>query len=189
MKLKYLSLYIITIIVILTPFLFGEIFGKKAITLKEAYDIGLVKAKEWDSGAFLTHISTVDRKIGNDLGSDGKRRSWNLTFEVPTKKKSLFISIDDNKIEKSISRNSTSQFNGITQEEIGIDSPQIASKAIQSFNLRPGENWAIGYHFTMFKQENQLFLTVVGRNEQNKFSKIYFNPKNGEYLGMQVNDR
>ena len=49
------------------------------ITLKEAIDIGLQRAKEWNVNAILTSVNSVDETKGGSRGETGKR--FNMDFE------------------------------------------------------------------------------------------------------------
>ena len=46
------------------------------ITLKEAIDIGLQRAKEWNVNATLTSVNSVDETKGGSRGETGKRFIW-----------------------------------------------------------------------------------------------------------------
>lgn len=53
------------------------------ITLKEAINIGLQRAKEWNENAKLTSVNSVDEKMGGSRGEKGKRFNWFIIFMVP----------------------------------------------------------------------------------------------------------
>ena len=53
------------------------------ITLKEAIDIGLQRAKEWNVNATLTSVNSVDETKGGSRGETGKRFIWTMFFIVP----------------------------------------------------------------------------------------------------------
>ena len=50
------------------------------ITLKEAIDIGLQRAKKWNGNATLTSVNSVDETMGGSRGETGKRFKWFMNF-------------------------------------------------------------------------------------------------------------
>lgn len=65
---------------------------------------------------------------------------------------------------------------------------QVVKNAIQNHFLHPGSIWAKGYHFTLKKSEGRVFLAVVGINKDNQFTKLFYDPETGDYLGEQINN-
>ena len=68
------------------------------ITLKEAVDIGLQRAKEWNENAILTSVNSVDETMGGSRGETGKRFKWFLIFIVPSTDDYALIGISEKKI-------------------------------------------------------------------------------------------
>ncbi|PEE42556.1 hypothetical protein COL91_25960 [Bacillus pseudomycoides] len=54
---------------------------------------------------------------------------------------------------------------------------------MQTFSLSPGQNvFSKGYHFRLFKDDNNIFLSVIG-NKDHKEAEIFFDGVTGNYLG------
>jgi hypothetical protein len=188
---------ILTVICVLLLFTLvsNNVFAKdedNELTLKEAYTVALVKAKQWDSKAMLSYLGSVDNPdIGNKIdGSDGKRRYWNVLFTAPETNKALILTIHDKEFVNVVSTvggtsGSHKKENLIVPEDIILDSPEALKIAKTTYKLKPGQNWAIGYHFNIYKTNNKAILEVVGLNEKNKFTQIYFDATTGNFLAMK----
>lgn len=158
---------------------------KSELTLKQAYQLGLHKAHSWNPHAQLVEITSVDDSEKNMKGSKGTRNSWQLLFAVPHSDQASIVSIYKNKISQFKEIEETVQPNDIiSPEQIIFDSVDLIQKAQTQYHLQPGQtSWAEGYHFILFKNEEKLFFTVVGRDQNNNFTKVYFDPITGRYLG------
>lgn len=156
----------------------------KEISVKEAYNIALKRAKEWDKNAELYFLTSVDDSSNeSSKGIHGKRRYWNINFVVPSQEKQVLISISDKKITNFIEgTDKIPESSTIYSNELVLDSPEILQKSKKLFELKPGQFWAEGYHFALDKFEGQVYLTVVGLNKDNYFTKIIWDPKNGDVL-------
>jgi len=102
-------------------------------------------------------------------------------------KKRLIVSIEKSKLKKASVIEELNEPT-IKNEEIKIDSNTAVEKAIQDFALLPGQNMvAKGYHFRLFKEENNIFLSIIGSKNQ-KEEEIFLDGVTGNYLGRtQVN--
>lgn len=103
---KVIVLLVLIILVFSSILIVSEIKSSESneITLKEAIEIGLNKAKnEWDIDAALFRATSIDDEKEGSKGRDGKRRHWNLLFAVPETKKLLVITIHDKEIVKFVS--------------------------------------------------------------------------------------
>ena len=103
---------------------------------------------------------------------------------MPSVKRQMIVGIEKDKL-KSYNISDNSEELTISQSEIKIDSSQIIKIAVKKFNLQPsptGDPFSHGYHFRLVRDEKHIFLGVDGKiNGQS--AEIFFNPKNGEYLG------
>lgn len=155
------------------------------LTLKGALNLGWSYASDWDPRAVLISATSVDDEEKDGVkGQDGRRRFWNLIYAVPEEKRSLILSIRNQKVQQIETGDLYQAEEGIEQSEIQVGSPWLVRKARTAYHLGPGTNWAEGYHFIVFKSGKTPFITVVGLNPKGKLTKIYFDPRDGRYLGM-----
>lgn len=154
------------------------------LTLKEAYQLGLKKAKQWNANATLVDMTSVDDAKKNSNGENGRRSAWNLVFHEPRTNHSLIVGIYKDKIVNFIPiSEEVSEDRLIYAQEWKVDSVDLVRKAKEQHQLQPGKDWANGYHFNLVKSEQRLFLAVVGLSKENKFTHIYFDPTTGNFLG------
>lgn len=183
---NYKKMFSILLIVLVSACLYYQIYKENnyEITLIEAYEIGIQEAKKQEPDAELIHVSSIDDNYKNQ-GINGKRRYWNLTFTSLRKQKSILITIHDKKIVHVVPlKNNANKNQLISINDIKYDSPYFINKAINEYKLKPGkgEDWASGYHYGLFKTDNRTLIKVVGRDENNNFTKIYFDAKTGEKI-------
>jgi hypothetical protein len=151
------------------------------ITLKEAIDIGLERAKEWNANATLTSVNSVDETLGGSRGETGKRLKWFMIFIVPGTDDYALIGISEKKITVF---NPSKQTPGptIPYDEIKLDSSEILQLAKAKYGLKPGKDWATGYHFTLDNIDGTPIIGVVGNDRDNHFTRISFNARNGDVV-------
>ncbi|TDX89725.1 UNVERIFIED_CONTAM: hypothetical protein BJ099_1395 [Lysinibacillus xylanilyticus] len=151
------------------------------ITLKEAINIGLQRAKEWNEKATLISVNSVDEKMGGSRGEKGKRFNWFMIFMVPGTEDYVLIGISEKKI--TVFRPSQqSQVPIIPYDEIKFDSSDVIQLAKDKFGLRQGKDCATGYHFTLDSIDGMPILTVFGNDRENRFTRISFNAQNGDVV-------
>lgn len=151
------------------------------ITLKEAINIGLQRAKEWNEKATLISVNSVDEKMGGSRGEKGKRFNWFMIFMVPGTEDYVLIGISEKKI--TVFRPSKqSQVPIIPYDEIRFDSSDVIQLAKDKFGLKQGKDWATGYHFTLDSIDGMPILTVFGNDRENRFTRISFNAQNGDVV-------
>lgn len=151
------------------------------ITLKEAIDIGMQRAKEWNVNATLTRISSVDETKGGSRGDTGKRFIWSMFFSVPGTDDFALIGISEKKITVFRADKQT-PFPTIPYDEIKLDSSDALQLAKDKYGLKQGKDWATGYHFTLDSIDGTPTLDVVGNDQDNHFSRISFNAQNGDVV-------
>jgi hypothetical protein len=164
--------------------------SEDSISLIDAYNLALKEATSWNENAQLVLITSVDDDELNLAGSDGKRRKWNLLFANPDVEETLQVSINDNTISKTtINKENTLENMIIKPDSIKIDSTIILEKAKKDFDLKPGINWANGYHFSLMNNGAQTFLTVTGLTKNDLFTQIFYDSVTGNYLGSKVESK
>ena len=151
------------------------------ITLKEAIDIGLERAKEWNVNATLTSVNSVDETMGGSRGETGKRFKWFMIFIVPGTDDYVLIGISEKKITVFEPGKQTPDPT-IPYDEIKLDSSDALQLAKDKYGLKQGIDWATGYNFTLDNIDGMPILTVVGNDRDNHFTRISFNAQNGEVV-------
>jgi phosphopantetheinyl transferase (holo-ACP synthase) len=156
-------------------------------SLKEAYSKALKEAMNWNKDAKLVIITSVDDDEKELAGVSGKRKKWNLIFANLEAEETLQISIDNGDVKKfPVSKEKTMANVIISPDSIQIDSTEIIEKAKKDFKLKPGTDWANGFHFSLMNNGKQTFMTVTGLNQDNKFTQIYYDAKTGICIGSKV---
>ncbi|MFJ7936363.1 WD40/YVTN/BNR-like repeat-containing protein [Sporosarcina sp. NPDC096371] len=151
------------------------------VTLKEAIDIGMQRAKEWNINATLTKVTSVDETKGGSRGETGKRFIWTMFFNVPGSDDYVIIGISEKKI-TFFRPGKQSPDPTIPYDEIKLDSPDVLQLAKDKYGLKQGKDWATGYHFTLDSIDGTPILDVVGNDRDNRFARISFNAQNGDVV-------
>jgi hypothetical protein len=154
------------------------------LSMREAYDIGIKLAKEWNKDALLYHLTSTDEAKNSDIhqGSNGKRRLWNLDFAIQGTNEHLVVSIKDGKIfKKNITKGPN--FPEKLIEDFSFDSSHIIREAIKGYNLQPGKDWAIGYHFELSKIQGVITMSIIGlESKDNHFARIQYDAISGNFI-------
>jgi hypothetical protein len=151
------------------------------ITLKEAINIGLQRAKEWNVNATLTRVNSVDETMGGSRGETGRRFNWFMFFVVPGTDDYVLIGISEKKI-TVFSPSKQTPDPTIPYNEIKLDSSDVLQLAKDKYGLNPGKDWATGYHFTLDSIDGLPILTVFGNDRDNRFTRISFKAQNGDVV-------
>ncbi|MBK1811611.1 4'-phosphopantetheinyl transferase superfamily protein [Clostridium sp. YIM B02505] len=156
-------------------------------SLKEAYSKALKEAMNWNKDSKLVIITSVDDDEKELAGISGKRKKWNLIFANLSTEETLQISIDNGEVKKfPVSKEKTVANVIINPDSIQIDSTEIIEKAKKDFKLKPGTDWANGFHFSLMNNGKQTYMTVTGLNQDDKFTQIYYDSKTGTCIGSKV---
>lgn len=158
-----------------------EPVNKNELTLREAFIIGSEKAKEWNKEAGLAFMNSVDEKKGGSRGFTGERYDWNLLFINPERTESLVLSISKGRITNFAPLKGKNEYDIVKPEDIKVDSPALVEIAKSKYNLKPGSDWASGYHFRLSIVNGQPCINVYGY-AQEELTKLYFNAKDGQIL-------
>ncbi|MCG3089297.1 hypothetical protein [Sporosarcina cyprini] len=132
----------------------------------------------------------LDDKTEKSIGSNGKRRYWDIWFAVPETNKFFVVTIYKGKIERveDLTVEGTTPYpqkEFVLLEDIKYDSPDLLEKALKLGVLYPGKNWAKGYNFMLRKDPETgitLMLIIGWNKELDQMVAVYFNAKNGERL-------
>lgn len=68
----------------------------------------------------------------------------------------------------------------VNDDDIKIDSTETIKIAISKFNLKPDEDFASGYHFTLSKIDEKPFITTIGLNDNNQMYRVVINSSTRE---------
>jgi hypothetical protein len=166
------------------------------LSLKQAIELAYPSALKWNKNAQLLQAINIDKdNPGKLIGSNGKRKYWNIDFVVPDTNKIFLVTIYDGKIVQAqdVTREGASPYpkeESIILEDINYDSPQLLKKALESGNIYPSKDWAKGYNF-MLKKDTEMnipLMLVIGWNkEQTKMKAAGFHVTTGEYIPPSLN--
>ena len=169
-----------------------EIDEHQELSIKQAIELAYPSALEWDENAQLLQAINIDLedKAEKSIGSNGKRKYWNISFGVPDANKYFLVTIYKGKIEdiNDLTNHGDSPYpkkEFIALEDINYDSPELLKKALKMGSVYPGKDWAKGYNFFLIKDtvRNINLLLVIGWNsEQTKMKNAGFNASTGEYI-------
>ncbi|MED4355026.1 hypothetical protein P9265_22400 [Schinkia azotoformans] len=159
-------------------------------SLMEAYQIAFSVAKDWNKNAVLVSLTSVDdsnNRVKAAQGIQGKRKTWNIDFANPNSNSNehLFVTISEGVVKNKI------QTKGPNIQEkfihsFNINSPEVVDSAIKDFNLLPGKEWAVGYHFKLEKIDNKTLITVVGLDPKNNFfTEINYDAVTGKLINVE----
>ena len=129
-------------------------------------------------------------KPGKSIGSNGKRKHWNISFGVPDTNKYFLVTIHDGKIDmvNDLTGEGTSPYpkkEFVLMKDIKYDSPELLKKALKVGSIYPGKDWAKGFNFMLRKdtERNINLLLVIGWNsDQTNMEAAGFNASTGEYI-------
>ncbi|MEH6908763.1 hypothetical protein, partial [Neobacillus drentensis] len=155
--------------------------SNKELSLKEAINLGLDRAKKWNENASLSRVSSVDEKMGGSRGGTGKRYKWHLNFMVPGTNKALLLGISKGEISTFQEYEEPNDGGYLKLDIIKFDSPHLLKIAKQKYALQKGVDWATGYQFTLSRDNNgKPTVTIFGLDKDNLFTRINLDPKNGK---------
>ncbi|MET3574537.1 hypothetical protein ACFFIY_13685 [Bhargavaea ullalensis] len=149
------------------------------ISLREAINLGLRKARKWNEDAYLISATSVDETMGGTRGTEGKRYKWTLCFESSSSDQQLFVGISKGEISGTQEGRGPS-FGKVNLGDIKFDSPYLLEIAKEQYNLQKGVDWATGYHFTLDNESGNPTVTVLGNDPDGLFARVSFDARNGE---------
>ncbi|MFJ7979927.1 hypothetical protein ACIQ1D_06410 [Lysinibacillus xylanilyticus] len=168
-----------------------EVDEQQELTIKHAIELANPSALKWNKNAQLLQAINIDlNKPRKSIGSNGKRKYWNISFGVPDTNMYFLVTIHEGKIDH------TSDLGGdgsslypkkefIQMNDMKYDSPELLKKALKMGSIYPGKYWAKGYNFMLIKdtERNVPLLLVIGWNrDQTKMEAAGFNASTGEYI-------
>ncbi|KMY32188.1 hypothetical protein ACZ11_08530 [Lysinibacillus xylanilyticus] len=168
-----------------------EVDEQQELTIKQAVELANPSVLKWNKNAQLLQAINIDLDKSRKLiGSNGKRKHWNISFGVPDTNKYFLVTIHDGKIDQTsdVTVDGTSPYpqkEFIQMNDMKYDSPELLQKALKMGSIYPGNDWAKGYNFMLIKdtERNVPLLLVIGWNrDQTKMEAAGFNASTGEYI-------
>ncbi|MFF2176189.1 hypothetical protein ACFVT8_07000 [Lysinibacillus sp. NPDC058147] len=90
-----------------------EVANQPELSIKQAIELASTPALKWNKNAQLINAINIDiDKPGKSIGSNGKRKHWNILFGVPDTNKAFLVTIHDGKIDDTndLTRDGTSLY-------------------------------------------------------------------------------
>ncbi|HDX9580714.1 TPA: hypothetical protein ROX88_004384 [Bacillus pseudomycoides] len=169
-----------------------EAVKNQELSIIQAIKLAYPSALKWNKNAQLLDAVNIDLedKIQKSIGSNGKRKYWNIAFGVPDTNKFFLVTIHGGGINQSkdltVEGDSPSPKKKFIQmKDIKYDSPELLEKALKMGSIYPGKDWAKGYNFMLRKDtvRNINLILVIGWNsDQTKMQAAGFNALTGEYI-------
>jgi len=168
-----------------------EVNEHQELSIRQAIELAFPPALKWNEDAQLLQAINIDLdKPGKSIGSNGKRKHWNISFGVPDTNKYFLVTIHDGKIDmvNDLTGEGTSPYpkkEFVLMKDIKYDSPELLKKALKVGGIYPGKDWAKGFNFMLRKdtERNINLLLVIGWNsDQTNMEAAGFNASTGEYI-------
>ena len=157
----------------------------KEYTVNEALEIAFKEATIHNENAKLYYMSSLDERsnTSSELGKNGHRRAWNFDFGIENSNNHIVFTLHKGEIKNLTFTLGPDIPNELMSlEDVKIDSPEAVKIARQDFNLKPGENWAYGYHYNVMRLDDIPMMLVVGLNSNKKMHQIKFNTLTGNVI-------
>jgi hypothetical protein len=148
------------------------------LSLKEAINLGLNKARKWNKKAALLSVTSVDETMGGTRGNTGRRIKWTIFFMAPDSEEHLLIGISNGMVKDVKEIIGPKNVPTIELNDIKFDSPDLVNLAKKKFDLDPGEDWATGYHFLLSIIDGKITGSVVGVDKNKLYTMIDIDPSN-----------
>ncbi|MCM3703147.1 hypothetical protein [Paenibacillus macerans] len=156
------------------------------ISLLAAYKLALPDAKKWRPEAQLFLITSVDDDEKEFAGTAGKRKKWNLLFANVSTEETLHVSIENGTvISTAENKEKTLENTLIRPDNMKVDSTDLIETAIRDFTLKPGVDWANGYHFSLMNNGERTALIITGLTGDGRFTQVYYDSRTGAYIGSK----
>jgi len=161
--------------------------NENGISMKEAYRIAIEEVVKDNPHALLYSISSTNSiKNPEDItaGKFGLRKYWNLIFTEPNTTDYWLVFIRNKRIKEIVKviGSSMNETDLIENMDSLINSNEALRIAKEDYKLKPGEGWAIGYHFTLNRISGDIIIQVFGRDSHDNFTKISINAKTKEVM-------
>lgn len=158
-----------------------------SISMHQAYHIAIQALQQQNPDVQLYTIGSNDSFLKTEdktAGNQGLRRYWNIVFTIPDTTEHWLVGVRDKKVKDLVKIEEYPKEKSTLIDNMNslIDSKEALKVAIQEYNLQPGEDWAIGYHYKMEKYLGIVIITVFGRDNQKNFARISINAQTKEVI-------
>lgn len=167
----------------------------QAVTMKEAIAIAYEDVRQFSKNAKLVKIISTDTMDNptSASGESGKRVAWNLMFTDPRSSDevqgaSYNVYVSNGKV-ASHKKVDFGQHKTISDSDLTLDSSHAVSIAKNQKAIKPGKDWAIGYHFDLeyFPINNEiekesLIIEVFGLSPKGNFAHVDIDEKTGNIV-------
>lgn len=182
---KYIKFIPIVLILIIILCFFQTNYetNRKLLSFEDAYLKAERIALEWNPNSLLYSAGSVDLDNNKNYKYD-KRAGWNFHFSFNNSNEHCIIEIKNGQVYcvNYIESDYVSEDKLINREEIKITFRKVLKQAIKDFSLKPGKNWAIGYHYQIYKDNAVPMIAVIGVNSMKMQQRIYYNSNTGKYI-------
>jgi hypothetical protein len=156
-------------------------------SMKEAYRIAHKAIIKENPNVLLYSMGSADSNDNPEditAGKSGLRKYWNVVFAVPSTTDYWLVMVRNKKIKDIIKVMGASldKTDFIDNMDSLINSNEALHIAKDEYKLKPGEGWAIGYHFLLNKTSGTNTIVVVGRDPSKNFARVAINAKTKEII-------
>lgn len=181
------EIIILVILIIYLIFIKGNTQNENSISMKEAYRIAYEAVLKENPHALLYSMGSADGMYDPEdksAGKTGLRRYWNLDFAVPNTTEHWIVTVRDKKINDVVKVTGISKDRNDLVDDMNslINTKEALRIAKEEYKLKPGEGWAIGYHFLLNKVSGTTMIIVVGRDTSNNFARISIDAKTKDVI-------
>lgn len=162
----------------------------KGITMKEAWEMADVYAKQWKEDAKVLSIVSSDYEGANaeENGIEGARECWLFSYKsnLTLKQYSFYLY---NGEAKEARESAFGYYCPIQMDKISMDTTDAYKMALED-KISGGTDWAWGYHYALQycqdaqTQEIQLLLSVRGKDGDGRDVILNIDPYTGERVEM-----
>lgn len=185
------EILILTVLVIyLTILKINDIQNESSYSssMKEAYRIAhkaIMKENPNVLLYFMVSTDSIDNPEDTTAGESGSRKYWNLIFAVPNTSDNWIVLVRNKKIKDiiKVKGDSLDKTDLIDNMDSFINSNEALLIAKNEYRLKPGEGWAIGYHFYLYKTSGVSTIVVFGRDPSKNFASVSVNAETREIIG------
>jgi hypothetical protein len=157
-------------------------------SMKEAYLIAhkaIIKENPNVLLYFMVSTDSIDNPEDTTAGISGLRKYWNLIFTVPNTTSNWIVMVRNKKVKDiiKVKGDSLDKTDLIDNMDSLINSKEALLIAKIEYRLKPGEGWAIGYHFYLYKISGVNTIVVFGRDPSKNFASVSINAETRAIIG------
>lgn len=183
MKHKLIKFIFIFLIILFIFYIYKFFYHQMSgLTVRQAYIKAYTCVSKVNENIMLYTLTSVDIENKKDSfnGEQGKRDNWNLDFSIPETDKHYIVQIQDGDIRDTteVTGLKIKKENLISNQEILLDSDKSLEIAKKIYHILPGNEWAIGFHYTIKKEDGISKQTIVAYDKNRNLCKVDFDMQN-----------